>query len=183
MGKIVLGIVGEKFAGKDVMANYLAEKHKATHIRFSHIFDEILNLLCLPISRENEINLGNGIRSKFGEDVFVPAVLKRVKDSTSQIVAVNGIRLNEEYEALKNLGAKFIYVTAPMDLRFERYLQRREKADDAKLNFEDFKLLEETHTEHNIPVFGNNADFKIQNVGSLQDFYVKIEAVLSQLTL
>ena len=163
------------------MANYLVEKHKATHIRFSHIFDEILNILCLPISRENEINLGNGIRSKFGEDVFVPAVLKRVKDSTSQIVAVNGIRLIEEYEALKNLGAKFIYVTAPMDLRFQRYLQRREKADDAKLNLEDFKQLEETHTEHNIPVLGNKADFKIENTGSMQELNEKVTEILNKI--
>ncbi|MBL8030530.1 MAG: hypothetical protein JNN11_04765 [Candidatus Doudnabacteria bacterium] len=176
--KKILGLVGEKFAGKDAAANYLVKTYSAEHVRFSHVFDEILNILNIPISRANEIAVGNGIRSVFGEGVFVPAIVKRVQSSGSDLVVVNGIRLKEEYEALKALGTKFIYITASADIRFSRYGIRKEKSDDGLLDFKNFMELEKTHTEEFISTLGSRADFKIENNGSLEDLYKSIEVLL-----
>ena len=62
---LVLGIIGERFAGKDTVAEYLVKKYKAFQIRHSLILDEILNILDLPISRRNEMDIGAAIRSKY----------------------------------------------------------------------------------------------------------------------
>lgn len=176
--KTIFGIVGEKFAGKDVAANFLVEKRGAYHVRFSQIFDEILNILDIPVSRKNEIAIGNGIRSVFGEGVFVPALVKRIKASNNSLIVVNGIRLLEEFEAIKALGAKIIYITAPAEIRFERYKTRKEKADDGAQNYEDFLAVEKTHTEKFIGSLGLKADCKIENTGSLEDLYGNIKAIL-----
>lgn len=176
--KNILGLVGEKFAGKDVVANYLVKTYNAEHVRFSHIFDEILNILKIPVSRANEIAIGNGIRSVFGEGVFVPAVVNRVQASKASLVVVNGIRLPEEYAALKALGAKFVYIHAPAILRFERYGLRKEKTDDGVMDYENFMALEKTHTEEFIKGLGEKADYNIENAGSLEDLYGKIKSIL-----
>ena len=92
---MIIGLVGEKLAGKDTAANYLVEKYQADHFRFTHILDAILEELNLPISRANEIDLGLSLRKVFGEHVLVNALQKRVKKSWAKLVVVNGIRMDK----------------------------------------------------------------------------------------
>src|SRR6185295_18318783 len=117
---IIVGLVGEKLSGKDTTANYIAEKYSAAHFRFSHILDDILRMLGLDVSRRNEIDLGLGLRKIFGEHVLVNALWNRAKSSQNEIIVVNGIRM-DEFDVVKGWdGAKIIYVTAPIETRFER---------------------------------------------------------------
>jgi len=179
MAKII-GLVGEKFAGKDAVANYLAEKRGAFHVRFSHLLDEILNVLNLPISRRNEIDLGLGLRKIFGNGVLGKALVKRVKESPSELIVINGIRM-DEMKDVKELGAKIIYVTAPIETRFERYNLRHDKVDDGKMNFDEFKEQEKEETERGIPKLGAEADFRIENTRSLDELYSKVDEILNKL--
>lgn len=176
---MIIGFVGEKLAGKDTAANYLVGKYNASHFRFTHILDAILEELNLPISRKNEIDLGLNLRAVFGEHVLVNALEQRIKKSMAGFKIVNGIRM-DELEVVKSWGAKIIYITAPTELRFERYKQRREKADDAEMNFEDFKKQELGPTEAAIPELGKKADFRIDNTGTLAEFQQKLEDILNQ---
>ncbi|MCX6797361.1 MAG: hypothetical protein NTX98_02685 [Candidatus Doudnabacteria bacterium] len=178
--KLIIGLVGEKFAGKDAVADYLAKEYKAAHVRFSHILDDILRLLNLPISRRSEIDLGLGLRQIFGRSVLGPAIIKRAEKAAAEIVVVNGIRM-DEMENIKNIGAKIIYVTAPAKVRFERYLKRREKTDDGTMNFEQFKEQEKELTEIGIPELGKRADHKIENIGTLEELYQKAEEALKDI--
>lgn len=177
---MIIGLVGEKLAGKDTLANYLVEKYQASHFRFTHILDSVLEELNLPISRKNEIDLGLGLRKIFGEHVLVNALEKRVKEAWSKIIVVNGIRM-DEMEVVKTWGAPIIYVTAPLEMRFARYQNRREKADDAEMNLEQFKQQETGPTEARIPELGAKADYKIENTDSLKDFFHKTDEVIKQI--
>lgn len=178
---MIIGLVGEKLAGKDTAANYLAEKYGADHFRFTHILDAILEDLGMEISRKNEIDLGLGLRKIFGEHVLVNALEKRVLKSWAKLVVVNGIRM-DEMDVIKAWDdTKTIYITAPLDLRFERYGNRHEKADDAQMDLEEFTKAEKAPTEIAIPELGKKADYKIENTGSLEDFYKKIDEIIGQL--
>jgi dephospho-CoA kinase len=177
---MIIGLVGEKLAGKDTIANYLVEKYGASHFRFTHILDAILEELNLPISRQNEIDLGLGLRKVFGDHVLVNALEKRVRRAWTKIIVVNGIRM-DEMEIVKNWGAKIVYVTAPIKTRFDRYSNRHEKADDAQMNMEQFVLQEKGPTELAIPELGAKADFKIENTGSLQELYKKVDEITKKL--
>jgi dephospho-CoA kinase len=174
---MIIGLVGEKLAGKDTVANYLVENHNAMHFRFTHILDAILEDLNMPISRQNEIDLGLGLRKIFGEHVLINALEARVKRSLASYRVVNGIRM-DEFDIVKSWGAKIIYITAPVDIRFQRYNLRREKADDAVMDFEQFKHQDTGPTEARIPELGEKADFKIENVGSLPELYKKVDDVI-----
>jgi dephospho-CoA kinase len=62
-------------------------------------------------------------------------------------------------------------------------LTRHEKIDDGKLSFEAFAKQDQVElTEKDIPALGGRADFKIENVGSLEELYGKIEMILRELT-
>ena len=177
---MIIGLVGEKLAGKDTAAKYFVEKYNAGHFRFSHILDAILEELNLPILRKNEIDLGMNLRQAFGEHVLINALANRVKKSMAGFKIINGIRM-DELDVVRSWDAKIIYITAPIELRFERYSRRREKADDAEMNFEEFKKLESGPTEADIPELGKKADFRIDNTGSLEEFYSKLESIIEQL--
>jgi dephospho-CoA kinase len=178
---MIIGLVGEKLAGKDTVANYLASKYNADHFRFTHILDAVLEELNLEISRKNEIDLGLSLRKVFGEHVLVNALEQRVKRSISGYRVVNGIRM-DELSVVKSWGAKIIYITAPADIRFQRYMLRREKADDAVMNFEQFKQQETGPTELQIPQLGKQADYKIENIGTMDGLYKKVDDIIKKLT-
>jgi dephospho-CoA kinase len=179
--KLILGVVGEKLAGKDTVAKYIQQKTGAFHIKFSNLLDEILTILDMPISRRNEIDLGLGLRDIFGPEVLYKALKKRVLETDKDIAIVNGIRMDEQEKVIKELGAKIIYVTAPVEIRFERYKQRQEKTDDAVMNFEQFKEQENELTEVGIPELGKRADFKIENTGSLKELYTKVDDIIDKI--
>jgi dephospho-CoA kinase len=176
---MIIGLVGEKLAGKDTAANYLVSKYNASHFRFTHILDAILEELNLPVSRKNEIDLGLNLRKVFGDHILINALEQRIKKSMSGYKVVNGIRM-DEMEVVKNWGAKIIYITAPVELRFKRYNERHEKADDAEMDFEDFKKQDLSITEAAIPELGKKADFKIENVGTVEELQAKLDAIINQ---
>ncbi len=178
---LILGLIGKKLGGKDTVAEYLVAKHSASHIRHSHILDEILTILDLPISRRNEIDLGVGLRKVFGDGILGQALARRVKNATSNIIVINGIRFPDELANAKNLGAKIVYITAPSELRYQRFLKRQEKADDASQSMEEFTHQEQEPTEIQIPAIGKQADYELQNVGTLEDLYKNIDNLLLSL--
>lgn len=177
----ILALIGEKFAGKDAAADYLAKNYGAAHVRFSHILDDILKALDLPISRRNEIDLGLGLRKIFGDGVLGHAIEQRVKSAAADLVVVNGVRM-DEMKNVKNLGAATVYITAPAEIRFERYQKRHEKTDDATVNFEEFVRQEQTElTEINISKLGAECEYKIENAGSLENLHKKIDEIISKI--
>lgn len=178
---LILGLIGEKLGGKDTVAEFLVAKYGATHIRHSHVLDEILSILDTPISRRNEIDLGMGLRTVFGEGILNKAIDKKVRNATTDIVVINGIRFIEEFENAKTLGAKIVYISAPEDVRYARFLKRTEKADDASQTLEEFRTQEHEPTEIQIPHIGARADFVIENTSTLEDLYANIERVLTTL--
>ncbi len=176
--KLIIGLVGEKLAGKDEVVKYLKSKHETFHIKFSQILDEILQILDLPTSRRNEIDLGLGLRKVFGPEVLFRALRKRALEVSSPLIIVNGIRMDEQDKVVKDLGAKMIYVTAPTELRFQRYQNRHEKVDDGQMDFQKFQEQEKEATEVGIPALGAKADFRIDNVGSLEELYEKVDKII-----
>ncbi len=178
--KIIIGLIGEKLAGKDEVAKYLVAKYGAFHIKFSHLLDEVLEVLDLPKTRRNEIDLGLGLRQIFGNEVLYKALKKRIEHLNNPVIVINGIRMDEFERVVGDLKAQTLYITAPLEIRYQRYLERHEKIDDGKLNFEEFARQDkEELTERDIPVLGKRADYKIDNVGSLVDLHKKVDDIFN----
>ncbi len=177
--KIILGIVGEKLSGKDTASHHLMKKYGAYHIKFSMLLDEILEILDMPLSRRNEIDLGLGLRKIFGVEILYKALKKRTLEAGEDLVVINGIRMNEQEKIIKDLGAKIIYITAPAEVRFKRYKLRHEKSDDGEMNFKEFVEQEKTEaTEVDIPKLGGMADYRIDNIGTKEELYANLDKIV-----
>jgi dephospho-CoA kinase len=176
---MIIGLIGARLSGKDTIAKYLEQNFQAFHIKYSHILDEILDILDQPKSRRNEIDIGMAMRSVFHEGVLNTAIKKRILNSNAKVKVINGIRFEDEFETAKTLGAKFIYITAPQDLLYKRFLERNQKPDDSTLTAQEFAALEKEPTENKISQLGEKADFKIENTGSLEELYAEVEKIIN----
>ncbi len=178
---MVIGLIGEKLAGKDEVGSYLINHHNAFYVKYSAILDEILTTLNQPISRDNEIRLGKGLREAFQKNVLWDGMTKRIKESDKDITVIGSIRLRDEFESAKALGAKTIYITAPEEMRYQRLAGRQEKTDDTTQTREEFSAQEKVWTEIEIPALGAECDFTIENTGTIEELHQKIDAIIVQL--
>lgn len=175
--ELIIGLTGEKLAGKGTTAAYLAEKYNARVFRFSKVLDEILVRLYLPIARGNQINLGLCLRQNFGEGILAQTLLQDVQKEDYPFIVVDGMRMPEEGKLFGILpNFLLVYITAPIETRFKRMAGRDEKADEKDMSFEKFKEIEEiSPTETSIKLLAAKAKVKIENDGSFEELYQRIE--------
>lgn len=177
---LILGIIGERSAGKDTLAEYLTRKHGAFAISHSKILDEILAILDLPISRRNEIDLGMALRKPFGEGIIAQALRKRVSQEKNNLIVIQSIRFPHEVENVKGLGGHIVFIEAPLEARYERAKKRNEKTDD-NISFEQFTAMQTEPTEIGIKDLKDQAEIILVNDGQLDSFYRQIDEMMAKL--
>lgn len=181
---MIFGLTGEKLAGKGTAAEYLRQKYEAKKYRFSQIIDDLLARLYLPNSRDNEITIIQALREKFGIEILAHVLKKDIEKDQPKLGVIDGIRFWEEVRILKTLpDFVLVYLSAPLEQRFDRCLKRGEKADDSTMTLDKFKATETAPTERFIPEIGATAQEKIDNNGTLEEFYQKIDQLCQKYCL
>ena len=180
---ITLGLVGEPGSGKGTVSEYLEKTHSATRFRSSYVLDEILKHLGIPNERANQTMLVSGLRNTFGEDVLAKSIAHSIETSENAVNVIDGIRMPKEVETYDQIPSfHLVYVTAPVEMRHEKIIKRGEKAGEENLTLEEFKHFEETKvTEIHIGEIGSKAEFRIDNTGTLEELYAKVDEVMNQL--
>ncbi|GAC1412617.1 MAG: hypothetical protein NVSMB66_2120 [Candidatus Doudnabacteria bacterium] len=180
MDKRYLGISGPILSGKSSAANFLEEKFKADHLRFSELIDEILDVLDLPNSRINEQDLGVLLKELFGEEVLSNALTERAKSSLSPIVLFDGLRKKQELDFLKTLpGFKFIYIKSSPEKRYQRLLHRNEKINESKQSYEQFLETQNHDADKQMAELEQHADFIIVNESTPQYLEEQLTKILT----
>lgn len=179
--KIVIGLVGESGSGKDTAADYLKHRYGAVLLRFSDPIKELLHMFFDQPSREDQAWIGAEFKKRFGKDIFIRAVERKMHATDGDLFSVNGLRYPEDAKFVRSFpGSVLLYVTADQKLRWERSLHRGEKSDD-NIDFEAFRKLEASlETEQSIPSIGAKADFTVENSGSLNDLFQKIDRIMDE---
>ncbi|MDP3986065.1 MAG: AAA family ATPase [Candidatus Veblenbacteria bacterium] len=176
---VVVVFVGEKLSGKEQAAQYLVKKYGFHGYHFSRILTDILQRLHLPVSRMNQMHLVGALRERFGGGVLAEVIKQDILKHGYKRVVLDGLRHPAEYDALKVLpGFLLVYLTAPLNVRYQRARQRREKAGEHRLSLQDFKREEKLVTEVFISKLGHKAKVKVVNEGSLSELYHRLEEEL-----
>lgn len=178
--RIVIGLVGESGSGKDTLADYLKHRYNATLLRFSDPIKDILHMFYDQISREDQSWLAVQLKNRFGKDILLRALSRKVGSYTgSTILSFNGIRYPEDYDFVREFKTNFvIYVTASQEMRWKRSVHRGEKTDDIQ-SLNSFREMEaRLETEKFISELGDRADFRIDNEGKLEDLFAQADAVM-----
>jgi dephospho-CoA kinase len=67
-------------------------------------------------------------------------------------------------------------------VRYQRFLERKEKKEDGSESLKQFLAQEKEWIEKEIPKQGIQADFRIDNAGTREELYKKVDAIINKLT-
>ncbi len=163
MNKKIIGLVGETGSGKDTFCRIIERLSPSIlSIRFSEVLTQTLGLFFDEIKKEDQQWLANTLRDRFGEDILMKAVSRRIKEADADFIVVNGMRVKEEFDFIKKEGGVVVYITLDAKKRWERIKNRREKGDD-NVSYEKFLEIDNGRTETQIKEIGKMADFVIEN--------------------
>lgn len=181
MNKKIIGLVGETGSGKDTFCRIIEKISPSTlSIRFSEVLSKTLGLFFDEIKKEDQQWLANSLRDRFGEDVLMKAVAKKIKEAEVDIVVVNGIRVKEEFDFIKKEGGVVVYLTLDTKKRWERIKGRGEKGDD-DVSYEKFLEIDNGRTETQIKEIGKRADFVIENDKDLNYLEDEIKKLIEKI--
>ncbi len=178
---ILIGLTGENCAGKGTVAAYL-EKKGFVYLSLSDVIREELAAEGKEATRENLIAKGNALRGEGGPSALAKKIVAKLEHHRNYII--DSIRSTGEVEELKKQQNFFlVYVTAPIEVRFER-LRSRDRDGDPK-TFELFKKLEDKErkggvTQQNLDATAKMADKIIVNNGDLQQLYDDVGKALGE---
>lgn len=176
---IILGITGQIGSGKDTFSEHflkIAKGKSIVRMRFSDLLRETLTLWSLPHTRHNLQYLAIIMDKEFGKGTLTNALYSRVKNQKSDIVILEGVRWKSDVELLRKFENNYlIYITADQKVRFKRVKNRNDKSGENNLTIDQFMLDDKEPTEIHISEIGTDADVKIENSGSISEFYNRIE--------
>ncbi len=177
----VLGLAGEFLSGKSTAAAFYVQKFGAKKLRFSTVLDDILGILALPITRDNEQKLALCLREVFGEAVIAETLVKSVESSKRGVFIVDGLRKYEEITVLKRLpNFKLIYIESSLQKRFARLQGRDEKQGEKILTLEQFAKSHEHESDKDVPKLKQYANFVIDNDGTQEALEQKLTQALTE---
>ena len=179
---MIIGLVGTIAAGKGEVASYLKRKG-FEYYTFSDIIREEAKKRSLPQSREGLQHVGNLLRREYDDQgVIAKRLLKKIK---SDKAVLDGVRNRIELAELRKAPSFYlIAVDAPQKLRFERLKARKRKGDP--VTFEAFKKIDDAENEgaskgQEIRACIREADFTVDNSGTMDELHQKIDRILLKL--
>jgi dephospho-CoA kinase len=185
MPKTIIGLVGEKGAGKGTVSEHLIKNYSAEHFGTSNILKRTVSDLHLPLTRDNFIKLALVLKEGFGASIVIDSLIEDIETkSQADLVIADGIRMHDDVKPFKEkYGDNFFlfYVTADIKIRYERTKARKEKIGEDKMTFEEFLAEEARLTEVSIHEVGRQADFTINNDGDLENFTKQIDAAMAKI--
>ena len=175
----IIGLTGPNASGKGEVTQYFTNKGFDFH-SLSDIVREEASSKGLDHRREYLIKIGNELREKHGAGILAKRIKEKLTDSNSIIDSIRNI---EEIKELKQLpGFTLIGITSPAKIRFKRELERNRTGCAETL--EQFTALEDKENSNNnlsqqLNTCLSLADITINNDGTIEDLYKKIENSLN----
>jgi len=181
---MIIGLTGKNASGKGEVADYLQKKGFVYYSLSDTLREEATNL-GIDHARDNLIKLGNELRQKHGPQYLAEKINNKIKNNTNRNFVIDSIRSPfEAKELMKNKNFLLLGIDAPIELRFERLLERN-RVGDAK-TLDEFKKQEEKENINSDANQQLDATFAlagevIVNEGSLEDLHKKIDDLLEEL--
>ena len=177
-----IGVCGPSGAGKDTVANILAERLGYVHVSGGDILREMLGAAGLEPKKSAIGSFGVFIRENYGADYLFEKVLSKGKGAKG--VIVSGIRTPDEATMVKTHGGRILFVEAESKARFDRIISRSRSSDT--VSREDFDRLEvHEHsgvkgTEMNLHTVRGLADNIIVNDGTIEQLKERLNTLALQ---
>jgi dephospho-CoA kinase len=175
MAPKIIGLVGRPGTGKDTFVSALASVTGQSVEKFSFsriLIDEYCKHLSIEPTHPNLQYIGDAIRPEWLHD----RAREVINGSTAAYVVIPSIRRQADFDFIKSFpGANIIGIETDEKIAFERMKLRKEKPGEEFLTWEAYQALLGHAIDAEIPVLLQQADIRIQNNGSVDDFATAIQ--------
>ncbi len=174
--KLVIGLAGERYAGKTTFVRILEELVKPRvfgQISYEEILRNLLRFVFTKPPQSDFPKFAAELEGHYGKGTITTTVRDSMLKASFDVMVFNGLRFNGDAEMIKDNFSPYllVYVTAEVNIRWGRSRKpgARDGGDD--VTFEQFLADERSYAEASVPQMGARADFiKIVNEGSPEDF-------------
>lgn len=174
-----LALIGKNGSGKSLICKYLSEKGFSIVSLSDYVREEAAKR-GLNLDRDSLTQTGTSLKSEFGLDILA----RRALEKTARIsnVGYDSVRHPKEAETLKQHNVLLIGVEVPLRIRYDRIKSRQNETDF--IDFDTFKKQDEYESSGDSKGQAINetlkqCDIVIQNEGTIDELYDKIEGILA----
>ena len=187
VGIMIIGITGKYASGKGEIAGYLKKKG-FEYFSFSAMIEEECKNRWLPVKRENTIKVANELRQKHGNSYLAKRIISSMDKEKNYVV--ESFRNPDEVNEFKKLpDFRLLLVDAPVEVRYDRSVDRKRHMDSDFTSFEKFKELEEFESKNpnksaqQLDECAKMADIKIANNSTLAALQKKVDSAVKKISL
>lgn len=170
-----IAVYGKLRSGKSVMCEHIKNNIDCDIIEFSGALQEVVDIMYPEYKgtkiRELLVGVGQHMR-EYDKDIWVNVVKYKILNSKKKNILVAGVRQQNEYDMLKELGFAFVEVVASEETRIDRCMKSNDQFNPASLNNELETILD-TFTP----------TFVIENDGNLEELKSKTNKLLEWLEI
>lgn len=179
---MIVGLTGENCAGKDTVAEYLRKKG-FYYLSLSDVIRDELADGGKDLTRENLINKGNELRTKFGPAILASKTASKIEKGKHYCVV--SIRNPSEVEELRKLGDFVLWhVSATPETRFLRMKSRAREGDphtlEAFLHIEKAEAKNRDKSMQQMEEVVKMADKRIDNNVDFKELYATADRLLAE---
>ncbi len=180
--KLVIGVAGERYAGKGTFVRTLEELVKPYsfgQISYEEILRNLLRFVFVKPPQNNFPKLATELERHYGKGTITATLRDRMLSCSFDVLVFNGLRFQADAEMIKENFSPhlLVYVTANVSLRWERSRQVGAKNAEEEVSFEQFLAEERSYAEGSVPELGAGPDFiKIVNEGTAENLRRKVVA-------
>lgn len=180
----IIGITGTQGSGKGEVVNYL-EKKGFIHFSARTFLLEEMKRRNVEIIRDNMTTVANDLRKKYSPSYIIESLFKQAEASGKNCVIESVRALGELSFLRKQNNFYLLAVAADTKIRYERILQRKSVLD--YVTFEQFLHDEKREGLSKDPAEGSIddcvrlADFILDNNGTKEELYERVEGVLKKI--
>ena len=179
---VIIGVTGTIGAGKGTVVEYLVDNKKFKHFSARSFLTEETERRGLENNRDNMVAVANELREKNSPSFVADELFKRALESGENCV-IESLRTMGEIESLRRKGNfSLLAIDADPEIRYERIIIRSTSTDN--ISFEKFLTDEKREMDSDDPNKQNlrkcieMADFKIENIGTIEELNSKLEEIL-----
>jgi len=180
---VAVATVGPIGSGKDTAIEYISKKYGIPMISMGKIAVDIACYEGIEPTRNNLHMITERFVRSYGPEFFSKEVFRRTTIHEWGSVAIAGLRYPRDVATLRGLFRKLtvVYVkTDKPEVRFERLKQRNEPRDPK--TFEEFMDQDKKEINmFNLEETFEMADFVVENNGTLEELYQKIDALICKI--
>lgn len=182
--KKYVAVVGTIAAGKTTTADILKDMGYQYYKLSSALIVEAEKRGLPKLDRTILQDIGDELREERGNGVLAELAFEKIKNEPEKNWVIDSIRNHHEVMTLQKLFGNdliVISVDTPMEVRYQRSIDRGEKYNENKLTFEEFIKIDKRdrgegndENEQNVIKCMELADFHVSNDSTIQDLHSKV---------